>query len=132
MRLRQEHSILLRTRQVADEILRKTKTVEHIHMRSRSPRSLRIWTAPILDSTVSHTSIGLVLLASAVFTPACQAHKGLVCRWPRRGRLRLNARIDERVDDGRALRRHATRAQAPPQRLLMAHHLLRNKVLGKS
>ena len=56
--------------------------------------------------------------------PARQADEDLVRRRPRRGRLRLDARIDERVDDGRALLRHAPRAQAPPQRPLLAHQLL--------
>ena len=58
--------------------------------------------------------------------PARQADEDLVRGRPRRGRLRLDARIDERVDDGRALPRHAPRAQAPPQRPLLAHQLLRS------
>ena len=65
------------------------------------------------------------------FIPACQAHEGLVRGWPRRGRLRLDACVDERIDDRRQLLWHAPCAQAPPQRALLAHQLLRTKVLGE-
>ena len=99
-------------------------------MQSRSPRLLRAWTTPSLNSRVLHIGIGLAPFSPTDSTPACQAHKGLIRRRPRGGRLRLDARIDERVDDRRAILWHAPRAQAPPQRLLLAHQLLRATLLG--
>ena len=60
--------------------------------------------------------------------PGGQMHKDLVCGGPLRRRVGLNACIYQGPDSVWALLGNARRAQAPPQRPLLAHQLLRTRM----